>query len=230
MSLFRIAELTSGKIFIDGQNVANMPLEKLRKAVEVIPQNPVILKGPVRNNLDPFNVHTDDDIVDALQKCRLMNTMRNICLSQEAEDEEAREADERGSGTWSAESSISPGYPPSDSEYASTSTVTCTYNTEKTTKEASTRTRTRTRTRERGLYEGESEKRFLTAKLDENGGNLSVGEKQLLVRVHIACVAYISNIAYVEMIELCLTWLSLYPIPVWYSSCYRILQYTISLP
>ena len=53
MCLFRIAELSGGKILIDGINTSDLPLSKLRSAIEIVPQNPVLFKGPVRKYLDP---------------------------------------------------------------------------------------------------------------------------------------------------------------------------------
>ena len=59
MALFRIAELSGGRVCIDGKDVSSIALQKLRMAVEIIPQCPVILKGTLRTNLDPFGVYTD---------------------------------------------------------------------------------------------------------------------------------------------------------------------------
>merc|ERR1712146_611439 len=51
MALFRIAELSGGRVCIDGKDVSNVDLKQLRTAIEIIPQNPVILKGTLRTNL-----------------------------------------------------------------------------------------------------------------------------------------------------------------------------------
>ena len=42
-------------IKIDGENIYNMNTRSMRKAITVIPQNPLLLKGDLRKNLDPFD-------------------------------------------------------------------------------------------------------------------------------------------------------------------------------
>lgn len=71
MALFRVAELSGGRVCIDGMDVSAVDLGRLRAAIEIIPQNPVILKGTLRTNLDPFQVYTDLEIMHVVKKCRL---------------------------------------------------------------------------------------------------------------------------------------------------------------
>jgi len=52
--LFRLNEATSGQIILDGRNIAQVGLKKLRRAMAVIPQEPLRLRGDIRHNLDPF--------------------------------------------------------------------------------------------------------------------------------------------------------------------------------
>ena len=37
----------------------------------IVPQNPVMFIGSLRYNLDPFNVHSDEQVWDALDKVQL---------------------------------------------------------------------------------------------------------------------------------------------------------------
>jgi ABC-type multidrug transport system fused ATPase/permease subunit len=37
----------------------------------IIPQEPVMFQGTIRTNLDPFNMHPDSELIDALHKCLL---------------------------------------------------------------------------------------------------------------------------------------------------------------
>ena len=55
LSLSRIAELSSGSIEIDGINIRQVDLQKVRAKVTVIPQDPTLFTGSLRFNLDPFN-------------------------------------------------------------------------------------------------------------------------------------------------------------------------------
>ncbi len=59
-------------VYIDGQNVADMPLAQLRRGVSVIPQDPVLFADrSVRENLDPFGQYTDNAVWDALRRVQL---------------------------------------------------------------------------------------------------------------------------------------------------------------
>ncbi|KAL3659861.1 hypothetical protein V7S43_015163 [Phytophthora oleae] len=68
MALFRVNELVSGQILIDGVDIAGMPLRSLRSKLSIIPQSPVLFKGALRNYMDPFDEFTDEDIWSALEK------------------------------------------------------------------------------------------------------------------------------------------------------------------
>ncbi|POM72838.1 ABC Superfamily, partial [Phytophthora palmivora] len=68
MALFRINELVSGRILIDGIDIATMPLRTLRSNLSIIPQSPVLFKGSLRAYMDPFDEFTDADIWSALEK------------------------------------------------------------------------------------------------------------------------------------------------------------------
>ncbi|KAG2502395.1 hypothetical protein BBO99_00009896 [Phytophthora kernoviae] len=62
MALFRINELVSGSIFIDGVDIRSVGLMTLREKLSIIPQNPVLFKGSLRNYLDPFSNFSDDEL------------------------------------------------------------------------------------------------------------------------------------------------------------------------
>ena len=55
VGLFRIQELSSGTIYIDGVDCSKVPLKILRSRLGIIPQDPVMFSATVRFNLDPFN-------------------------------------------------------------------------------------------------------------------------------------------------------------------------------
>eukprot|EP00928_Gymnodinium_smaydae_P031980 TRINITY_DN23293_c0_g1_i1.p1 TRINITY_DN23293_c0_g1~~TRINITY_DN23293_c0_g1_i1.p1 ORF type:complete len:1367 (-),score=172.97 TRINITY_DN23293_c0_g1_i1:180-4280(-) len=65
--LFRIVEIESGSIFFDGQDTRQIGLTDLRERICMIPQDPIIFRMTVRDNLDPFHSHTDEDIWRCLQ-------------------------------------------------------------------------------------------------------------------------------------------------------------------
>lgn len=64
-ALFRLA-VNDGVITIDGVDTASMGLHDLRSKISIIPQDPILFSGNMRNNLDPFEEKTDDEIWNAL--------------------------------------------------------------------------------------------------------------------------------------------------------------------
>ena len=72
-ALFRTAEIDegAGEIRIDGVNTKTLSLKELRRAMTVIPQDPVLFSGTLRENLDPLNEYSDDHLWDALRSCKL---------------------------------------------------------------------------------------------------------------------------------------------------------------
>ncbi|KAJ9111012.1 hypothetical protein QFC22_006657 [Naganishia vaughanmartiniae] len=73
-ALFRLVEISRGRITIDGINLAEIGLDTLRKRLSAIPQEPLMYSGTMRENLDPEGVKTDAELYDALQRCGLVNT------------------------------------------------------------------------------------------------------------------------------------------------------------
>lgn len=76
LALFRIIESAGGKIVIDGQDISKLGLHALRSRLTIIPQDPVLFSGTMRINLDPFNVHSDEDIWKALEHAHLKSFVK----------------------------------------------------------------------------------------------------------------------------------------------------------
>jgi ATP-binding cassette subfamily C (CFTR/MRP) protein 10 len=70
-ALLRLTPLASGTICIDGVNIAAVPAARLRRAVALIPQDPVLFAGTLRSNLDPFGDYEDQVLWEAVESCRL---------------------------------------------------------------------------------------------------------------------------------------------------------------
>jgi len=72
LALFRMVSF-EGSITIDGIDIKTIALPKLRRALSVIPQDPVIFTGTVRFNLDPFSESSDDRVWEVLKEVHLDN-------------------------------------------------------------------------------------------------------------------------------------------------------------
>lgn len=78
-SLFRILEAESGSITIDGIDISTLGLHKLRKAMSVINQYPVLFSGcTVRENLDPFDQHSDEAVQHALADVQMLKAVESL--------------------------------------------------------------------------------------------------------------------------------------------------------
>jgi ABC-type multidrug transport system fused ATPase/permease subunit len=77
LSLFRIVEAFQGKITIDGQNIAEIPLKKLRRSISIVPQEPFLLEGTLKTNLDPLNLYSEQEINDVLDKVQLYQMLEH---------------------------------------------------------------------------------------------------------------------------------------------------------
>ena len=71
LCLMRIIELERGSIEIDGVDISKIGLEDLRSKIAIIPQEPLLFSGTIRDNLDPFAHYTDEEIWSALQRASL---------------------------------------------------------------------------------------------------------------------------------------------------------------
>lgn len=71
--LFRLIELSSGSVTIDGIDISTLGLRDLRSRLSIIPQDPLIFSGTIRSNLDPFSQHDDSVLWDALRRSHIIS-------------------------------------------------------------------------------------------------------------------------------------------------------------
>nr|XP_019045027.1 ATP-binding cassette transporter [Kwoniella bestiolae CBS 10118]OCF23957.1 ATP-binding cassette transporter [Kwoniella bestiolae CBS 10118] len=74
LSFFRFLHQDGGKIVIDGLDISKLSLNALRSRLTILPQEAQLFSGTTRDNLDPFDQHSDESIWEALSQCGLINT------------------------------------------------------------------------------------------------------------------------------------------------------------
>lgn len=65
--------ICSGRVLIDGHDITKVPLRALRHRIVVVPQEPAMFSGTLRENLDPLAVHTDEEIWHSLRAVGLFD-------------------------------------------------------------------------------------------------------------------------------------------------------------
>ncbi|KAJ9111103.1 hypothetical protein QFC19_001302 [Naganishia cerealis] len=106
-ALLRFTDPSSGKILIDGIDITSIGVDDLRSRITYIPQDAVLFSGTVRENLDPFQECTDQELLEALDRVQLgANTKTPVAshlasrdpsavrLSEIADDAETASADD----------------------------------------------------------------------------------------------------------------------------------------
>ncbi|XP_053685764.1 probable multidrug resistance-associated protein lethal(2)03659 [Sabethes cyaneus] len=76
-ALFRLA-INEGLIKVDGIDIGGLGLHDLRKRISIIPQDPVLFSGRVRENLDPFGQHKDEEMWRALEQVELKQAVERM--------------------------------------------------------------------------------------------------------------------------------------------------------
>jgi ABC-type multidrug transport system fused ATPase/permease subunit len=74
LTLFRGLEIESGQILMDGLDTKTIDLHALRSRVAYVPQDPTLFTGTLRLNLDPYNKHTDKEVLDGLTRVGLLDS------------------------------------------------------------------------------------------------------------------------------------------------------------
>lgn len=75
-AMFRLA-INEGAVEIDDIDTATLGLHDLRSKISIIPQDPILFSGNMRNNLDPFEEKSDDDIWNALAQ---VNEIQSVLI------------------------------------------------------------------------------------------------------------------------------------------------------
>ena len=90
-ALFRLRELTSGCITVDGIDISTLGLSDVRgrnNGMAIITQDPLVFSGPIRMTLDPFNNHTNEEIWSALEAVQMKQSILVLWSKQDSKGNE----------------------------------------------------------------------------------------------------------------------------------------------
>lgn len=77
-TLLRLLDTTHGTILIDGIDISRVPRETLRQRLLAVPQDPFVLAGTARYNIDPTGRASQESMVTALKKLGLWETIEAL--------------------------------------------------------------------------------------------------------------------------------------------------------
>ncbi|GFE53183.1 ABC transporter family protein [Babesia ovis] len=82
-TLFRVlqnlARYREGKVLLDGRDINEIPRSVIRHMVGILPQIPFVFRGwTLRRFLDPRMLFTDEEIVNALECCGLLEAVKTL--------------------------------------------------------------------------------------------------------------------------------------------------------
>lgn len=63
--------MEEGDIVVDGESLLHMPRDVIRRRITVMPQEALVLPGPVRSGVDPWSENSDEAIISALREVGL---------------------------------------------------------------------------------------------------------------------------------------------------------------
>ncbi|KAF1979719.1 iron-sulfur clusters transporter atm1, mitochondrial precursor [Bimuria novae-zelandiae CBS 107.79] len=77
--LFRYYDVQEGRILIDGQDIRDVSLESLRKAIGVVPQDTPLFNDTIGHNIKYGNLDaTDEQVVEAARRAHVHDTISNF--------------------------------------------------------------------------------------------------------------------------------------------------------
>jgi len=71
LALLRVLEAKTGKILLDGFDISQLGLHELRKAITIIPQEPVLFAGTIKSNVDPVGSLSDATVAQCLKATQM---------------------------------------------------------------------------------------------------------------------------------------------------------------
>ena len=82
VALFRLVDVASGVVRVDGVDVSKLGLRLLRRRLCMIPQEAVLMSGTAKDNCDPFGEFAEDAVADALEAAGLARSLLHAFLGE----------------------------------------------------------------------------------------------------------------------------------------------------
>jgi ABC-type multidrug transport system fused ATPase/permease subunit len=76
--LFRLVNVESGSIVVDGLDLRSVGLSYLRRSFSIVTQDPILFSGPLRYNLDPWGEQKDTSLTEVLEQASLGHLLRSF--------------------------------------------------------------------------------------------------------------------------------------------------------
>lgn len=86
LALLRIIEAHAGQIFIDNVDISQIGLDDLRKKITIIPQDPLLYKGTLKQNLDLLGIYSEAQMWKALEKVCMKDKFVEAGLESEIKE------------------------------------------------------------------------------------------------------------------------------------------------
>jgi len=77
-SIFRLFDLEEGRILLGNVDISSIGVGLLRRQITIVPQDPMLFAAPLRKNLDPTSVRSDEDVWSALRRCSLEEMVKTL--------------------------------------------------------------------------------------------------------------------------------------------------------
>lgn len=75
------------QLVINSIDISKIGLRLLRKSITLIPQDPFLLQGTIKYNLDPYEKFTEEEIISVLRKTRVLDSLQSTLARKQTSNE-----------------------------------------------------------------------------------------------------------------------------------------------
>ncbi|XP_048504960.1 ATP-binding cassette sub-family C member 12-like isoform X2 [Athalia rosae] len=84
-ALYKLIEITSGKIYIGNTDICQVPIDRVRQCITFIPGDAPLFNGSIKYNLDPTNELPEKELMQALQTVFLWEKVSKLANKLETD-------------------------------------------------------------------------------------------------------------------------------------------------